>query len=457
MLDHPLALVLADAADHAGGLFAGGSDTHPDGSVSLTLDTQSFLIVVAASALASGLAVLVGRRLAVPVVVLELLLGIVVGPDVLDIVQPDDFILFFGNLGLGMLFFFAGYEIDFARIRGAPLKLACLGWAISLVLAYSIGGLLALAGVVVSLLFTGSALVTTALGTLIPIMGDAGVLRERFGTFALAAGAVGEFGPIMLVTLLLSSTRPASTAAILVVFVLLAVATALIGVRFVHRGWDVVERNLEGSGQLAVRVWVLVTFALVALAATLGLDLLLGGFAAGIATRVALGEREVHWFESKLTAVGYGFFIPFFFVTSGVKFDLVALGNLSALAKLPLFLVLFLIVRGVPVLLLYRSVLDVRDRLALALFAATELPLVVALTTLALEDGHMRSSTAAALVGAAIISTACFPLLGLRLRDRPTYRVGGGWWTRRGSSSRSAAKAGPSASASEAKTGSSAA
>jgi Kef-type K+ transport system membrane component KefB len=195
----------------------------------------------------------------------------------------------------------------------------------------------------------------------------------------------------------------------------------------------------------------------VALAASLGLDLLLGGFAAGIATRVALGEREVHWFESKLTAVGYGFFIPFFFITSGVKFDLVALGNLSALAKLPLFLVLFLIVRGVPVLLLYRSVLNVRDRLALALFAATELPLVVAITTLALEDGHMRSSTAAALVGAAIVSTACFPLLGLRLRDRPTYRVGGGWWGRFGSSSRSARKAGPSASTSEAKTGSSAA
>jgi Kef-type K+ transport system membrane component KefB len=456
MLAAPALARLASAAADPGGLFSGSQDTRPDGSVTVTIDTRSFLVVVLVSALASLLAVLIKPRLALPVVVLELLLGIVVGPDVLGLVDPDDFITFFANLGLGMLFFFAGYEIDFARIRGAPVKLAALGWLLSLALAYSLGGLLALAGVVVSLVFTGSALVTTAMGTLIPIMGDAGVLRTRFGAFALAAGAVGEFGPIMLVTLLLSTTRPLSTSVILILFVLLAVATALIGVRWVHRGWGAVERTLEASGQLAVRIWVLVTFALVALAASLGLDLLLGGFAAGIATRVALGEREVAWFESKLTAVGYGFFIPFFFIVSGVKFDLVALGQLSALAKLPLFVVLFLVVRGVPALVLYRSVLARRERIALALLSATELPLVVAITTIALEDGHMRSSTAAALVGAAIISTACFPLLALRLREGSGYRPGG-WWGRLGSRSRSEPKAGASASKSAEKTGPSAA
>lgn len=456
MLAAPALASLPLTAANGGGLFSGAQDTRPDDSVTLAVDTRSFLVVVAVSALASLLAILVGRRVAVPVVVVELLLGIAVGPDVLGLVDPDDFISFFANLGLGMLFFFAGYEIDFARIRGAPVKLAAIGWVMSLALAYSLGGLLALAGVVVSLVFTGSALVTTALGTLIPIMGDAGVLRTRFGAFALAAGAVGEFGPIMLVTLALSTTRPVSTSVILILFVVLAVATALIGVRWVHHGWQAVERVPEASGQLAVRIWVLVTFALVALAASLGLDLLLGGFAAGIATRVALGEREVPWFESKLTAVGYGFFIPFFFVVSGVKFDLVALGELGALAKLPLFLALFLVVRGLPALVLYRSVLDARERLALALLSATELPLVVAITTLALEGGHMRSSTAAALVGAAIVSTACFPLLALRVRERSGYGAGG-WWGRLGSSSRSAPKAGASASKSAEKTGSSAA
>jgi Kef-type K+ transport system membrane component KefB len=444
-----VALPLASLAVDGGGLFSGGDDSGLGDGASLTIDSESFLVIVAASALAALLAVLIGRRVALPVVVIELLLGILVGPHLLGLVNPDDFIAFFANLGLGMLFFFAGYEIDFARIRGSPVRLAAIGWALSLALAYGIGGVLALTGVVVSLVFTGSALVTTALGTLIPIMGDAGVLRERFGAFTLAAGAVGEFGPILLVTLLLSSSEPATTSLILLLFVVMAVATALIGVRWVHRGWGVIERTFETSGQLAVRIWVLVTFALVALAASLGLDLLLGGFAAGIATRVALGEREVHWFESKLTAVGYGFFIPFFFVVSGVKFDLAALGELSALAKLPLFLALFLVVRGLPALLLYRKVLERRDRLALALFSATELPLVVAITTLALDEGHMRSSTAAALVGAAILSTACFPLLALRVR-RPGY-------PEEPSSSRRLRKAGVSASKSSAKTGSSAA
>jgi Kef-type K+ transport system membrane component KefB len=188
-------------------------------------------------------------------------------------------------------------------------------------------------------------------------------------------------------------------------------------IRSVGRGFEVLERTLESSGQLAVRLSVVMVFALVALAAELGLDLLLGGFVAGIITRAALTGREVERFESKLVAVGYGFFIPFFFVVSGLQFDLDALvANPSTLLEVPLFLALMLIVRGGPALLLYRRVLGVRDRAALALLSATQLPLVVAITTLAVEGGHMRSATAASLVGAAILSTLLFPLAGLRLR-----------------------------------------
>ena len=142
-------------------------------------------------------------------------------------------------------------------------------------------------------------------------------------------------------------------------------------------------------------------FALGALANSLGLDLLLGGFVAGVIARIALKGREVHVFESKLTAVGYGFFIPFFFVVSGINFDLDALFDTPLrLLELPMFLGLFLIVRGVPALVLYRNVLDRSERIPLAVFSATELPLVVAITTIAVEEGHMRSGTAAALVGA---------------------------------------------------------
>lgn len=386
-------------------------------AVTAPIDEVSLLVIVGVAALAGVATMLLAPRLTIPVVVLELLLGIIVGPEVAGIAEVDPTTDFLGNLGLGMLFFFAGYEIDFNRIRGQPLNLAAIGWALSLVLAYGIGGALAAAGVVLSYLYTGSAMATTAIGTLIPILRDAGELRTRFGSYLLAAGAIGEFGPILLVTLILSTTNPLHEAAILVLFVALAVITGVLAVRSAWKGWPLVERAFETSSQLAVRLAVVLVFGLVALAAELGLDLLLGGFVAGMITRVALRGREVSVFDSKLTAVGYGLLIPFFFVTSGMNFDLDALtSSASGMLKLPLFLALFLLVRGTPALLLYRGTLAARERLALAFFSATELPLVVAITTVATETGHMESSTAAGLVGAAIISALIYPLIALRLR-----------------------------------------
>jgi Kef-type K+ transport system membrane component KefB len=381
------------------------------------VDTTSFFVIVTFAALAGLIVTVLSPRIAIPVVVVELVLGIVIGPQVLDIARVDQFTDFFGNLGLGMLFFFAGYEIDFDRIKGRSLRLAAIGWALSLVLAYGLGGVLAAAGVVLSYLYTGSALATTAIGTLIPILHDAGELRTRFGTYLLGAGAVGEFGPILLITLVLAGGEPVEEAAILVAFVALSVIMCLIAMRSMFRGWAALERTFETSSQLAIRLAVVLVFGLVALAVALGLDLLLGGFVAGLITRMALHDREVQVFESKITAVGYGFLIPFFFMTSGMRFNLDALASsASGLLKLPLFLALFLVVRGAPALLLYRRELDARDRVALAFYSATQLPLVVAITTIAQQTGHMRSSTAAALVGAAILSTLAFPLLALRLR-----------------------------------------
>jgi Kef-type K+ transport system membrane component KefB len=383
----------------------------------IDVDTGSFLLMVLAFTVAAVTVAVLPRRIAPPVVVVELLLGILIGPQVLDIARVDDFIQFFSNLGLGMLFYFAGYEIDFDRIRGRPVLLGAWGWALSLALAYSLGGLLAAAGVVLSLLYTGSAMSTTAMGTLIPVLRDSGELRTRFGSYMLAAGAVGEFGPILLLTLILSTNQPVHEALILVVFIATAVVLALSSVRLAWRGWPLLERTLEASSQVAVRLAVLLVFGLVALATELGLDLLLGGFAAGMITRAAVRGREVEALESKLTAVGFGFLVPFFFVTSGMNFDLDALTSSAAtVLKLPMFLVLFLVVRGLPALLLYRAVLDARERLALALFSATQLPLVVAITTIATHTGHMHSGTAAALVGAAMLSTLIFPFMGLALR-----------------------------------------
>ena len=383
------------------------------------VDTGSFLAIVATAAVAGLLvAVAGGRGLFLPVVVVELMLGVVVGPQVLDLAHVNAFTEFFSDLGLGMLFFFAGYEIDMVRIRGAPLRLGILGWAMSLAIAYALGGALAAAGVVVSLVYVGSALATTAIGTLLPILSDTGELRSTFGTYLLAAGAVGEFGPILLLTLVLSTQSPLHNALILVAFVLLAVVVAVVAVRSSGQTLALFERTIETSSQLAVRWIVVLVFALALLANKLGLDLLLGGFAAGLITRQVLQRSEIEAFDSKLNAVAFGFFVPFFFVVSGMRLDVDALfASPSGVGKLVLFFVLFLVVRGMPALLLYRGVLPLReDRWALAFFSATQLPLVVAITTLAVEEGHMRSSTAAALVGAGALSTLAGPLHGLRMR-----------------------------------------
>ena len=257
--------------------------------------------------------------------VLELLLGIVIGPHVLGL-HPGQAITFFSDLGLGLLFFFAGYEIDVRRILGGPLRLGVLGWVMSLALAYGIGGALAATGVVLSLLYTGSALATTAIGMLIPILSDTGDLDTGFGTYLLGAGAAGEFGPILLVTLVLSAQstlhnaphparlrRPRDRGR---------------GVRGAFRQphhaavrqapWRAARSSpCAGSWCSCSRSHCWPT--------ELGLDLLLGGFAAGLITRQMLVDSELPGFDSKLTAVAFGVFVPFFFIASGMKLDVSAL------------------------------------------------------------------------------------------------------------------------------------
>jgi Kef-type K+ transport system membrane component KefB len=388
-------------------------------------DPKSFLIIVATSAVAATVAAVAGgRNLFIPVVMVELLFGVLIGPHVLDVAQVTPFTRFFADLGLGMLFFFAGYEIDLARIRGRPLRLAVLGWVLSLAIAYAIGGILAAFGVILSLVYVGSALSTTAIGTLLPVLSDTGELQTEFGTHLLAAGAAGEFGPILLLTLFLSAQSTLHNAVILVAFVAIAVVVAVVGIRSSSRTLPLFERTIEKSSQVAVRWIVVLAFALTLLASHLGLDLLLGGFAAGLITRQVLKKSEVPAFDSKMTAVAFGVFIPFFFVVSGMRLDVNALfSSGSGVLKLILFFVLFLVVRGTPAMLLYRGVLPVReDRMALALFSATQLPLVVAITTVAVEAGQMRASTAAALVGAGALSTLAGPLHGLRLRRKAALK-----------------------------------
>jgi Kef-type K+ transport system membrane component KefB len=383
-------------------------------------NTQSFLLVLGSAALAPIVAGLIGLRftsVVVPIVVIELLFGVLIGPQGLALAHTDDVLDSFAQLGLGFLFFFAGYEIRVDQIKGEPLKLASIGWGLSLALAYSFAGLLQVTGVVVSDLLVGSALVTTAIGTLIPIMRDENRLEGPFGRQLLAVGAVGEFGPVLIVTLLLGATSNAAEQSVLLVaFVLIAVVMGLAATGTATRWIDFVTARMDNSGQLPVRLAVLLVFALVVVAGDLGMDVILGAFAAGMIMALVIGDRDAEVFDSKMEAVGFGFLIPFFFILSGMNLDIDALfASASGLIKLPIFFFLMLLVRGLPAMLFYRKVLPPGQLKPLALLSSTQLPIVVAITSIGLENGNMRPSTAAALVCAAVLTVLIFPTIALRM------------------------------------------
>jgi Kef-type K+ transport system membrane component KefB len=384
------------------------------------VDLQA-LVIIGAVAVLAPIVVDLPARLRLPIVVAELGLGILIGPDVLGIVEPDATIDFFSDLGLAFLFLLAGLEIELSRIRGRPLKLATLGWVISLGLGFAFAGILQAAGYVISDLYVGVALATTALGTLMPILRDAGELETPFGTHVMAAGALGEFGPILAIALLLSTgASRAVTAMLLVAFMVLTLVAAFLTLR-VHppRIMRLLGGTMHSSAQLPLRLSLLLLLALVYLASEFGLDLLLGAFAAGMILGLVTRSEDAEPLRVKLEGLGFGFFIPIFFIVSGIEFDLEALlDSPEALLRLPLFLVLFLVVRGLPAILLYRRDLSLADRIPLALLSATALPLVVAITGIAVEAGKMRPENAAALVGAGMVSVFVYPLVALTLRRR---------------------------------------
>jgi Kef-type K+ transport system membrane component KefB len=373
------------------------------------------LLLIAAGAVLAPVLAEQSRGMRIPSVVIELVIGILMGPYVLNIAHPNGVVTALSDMGLTFLMFMAGFELNLRRLKGRPLNLAATGWLISLALALGFAFALVSTGLALDTLIVGLALTTTALGTLLPVVSDAGVLHTRFGAYLLGIGTAGEFGPIVAVSILFSKKDPVLISLLLVAFVAAAATTALLAAR-THppRFVALLRRHLNSSGQLPVRVAVLLVLLLVYLALKLGLDVLLGAFAAGIVVRqLSLGE-DSKVVESKLQAIGFGFLIPIFFIVSGIHFDLHLLKTANALLRILLFLVLFLVVRGTPVYLLYRKALHRAERLPMVLFSATGLPLIVVITSIGTAEGRMRPVNAAALVGAGILSVLFFPALGLR-------------------------------------------
>ena len=385
------------------------------------MDIAAIVLVPLLAVLAPIVAALIGRVAKVPLVVFEILLGLIFGPSLLGWIPESGFADALAQFGLALLFFMAGNEIDFTAIKGRPLARASLGWLISLVLGLVVGIVLAPsfeAGV-----FIGIALTSTALGTIMPMLRDAGELNTPFGRAATAVGAVGEFGPLIAISLFLSGRDPGIAAVVLIGFAVIAG----LGIWLASRGpykWlhSIVTATLHTSGQFAVRLVLLVVAALVCLSIALGLDMLLGAFAAGILYRLLLSgatKPDLEFIESKLEAVAFGFLVPVFFIYTGVTFDLNSLlTEPNALLLLPIFLVLLLLVRGLPGMLASPVGASGNDRVALGLFSATGLPIIVAVTGIGLDEGTLQSGTAAALVGAGMLSVLLFPLIALTRRRK---------------------------------------
>ncbi len=372
------------------------------------------------------LAALVGRFAPVPLVVFEVLLGLVIGPAVLGWAPADGFVSELAEVGLAMLFFLAGNEIDFPAINGRPLRRAVAGWLVAVVLMIGFG--LLIAADVAGAVYVGVALTSTALGALVPLLRDAGEMGTPFGTAVVAAGAVGEFGPLIAISVFLSERKPGVATVVLLAFVALTAVAIVLAARGTHTGVHrLITATLHTSGQWAVRLVVLVLAALAGLSLLLGLDMLLGAFAAGVIMRLVLRNatpEDAHLIKAKVEGLGFGFLVPVFFVHTGMTFDLDALlSDGRALALLPVFVVAMLLIRGGSGVFGAPVGAARTDRLGLMLLTATGLPIIIAVTGIGVERGELTGSLAASMVGAGMVTVLLFPLLGLLARRR-TVRAG---------------------------------
>jgi Kef-type K+ transport system membrane component KefB len=310
----------------------------------------------------------------------------------------------------------AGYELDPALLRERAGRIAGASWLVSLVAAVALLGGLYAAGVVHSPVVASIALTTTALGTLLPILRDNDMLSGRFGGYVFAAGAVGELAPILAMALFLGTKGSLVEAMALVVFLMIAYVVALLPSHFRDtRIGDIILRREHSTSQTTLRLSIALLFLLLLAASDLGFDNVLGAFVAGMVLR-RWSPGRIDLLEAKLDAVGYGFFIPIFFVYSGMTLDIDAI--IANPAPMLIFFVVMFVVRGLPALSWYRNELPKIERVQLVFITATALPLLVALTAVGVADGTMTTAAQAGVIGAGVLSVLVFPLVAVGLQQR---------------------------------------
>ncbi|QAY69294.1 cation:proton antiporter [Xylanimonas protaetiae] len=396
----------------------------------------TLVVMVAATVLAPILYTVLSRFVRVPVAVLEMFLGILIGPSVLGlaVVTPGGLVDWLRVMGVVALFFLAGQETNFKKLMGRPLRTATTSWLLCLVIA--VGAMFALASVVdfggstsafVTAVFIGGAVVSTAIGTIYPMMNDAQEITTKVGQATIAAGVIGQFAPLVAVALIVGDVSGDhsplwATLMHLAFCAIIAVLLWLLrgGLPFVFR--RIQSMTMDASGQFGIRLQVLVVGAVVLLAVAMGVDRLIGAFAAGIlvqAMNKKTSPAEQHILFRKAKALGYGFLIPLFFVWAGVTFDLAGLvASPQALWFLPVFVILKFLARGVPGSLTLPKGSTLQERTATSLLVGTGLAVVVVMGHLGLEAGAFSTPYAAAMVGGAKVTALVFPTIGLMLANR---------------------------------------
>jgi len=385
------------------------------------------LLVVAAVAVLAPLTVGFAPRLRVPAVVLEIIGGIIIGPSGFGWVHVDLPVQILALFGLAFLLFLAGLEIDVHQLRGRLLRFAVLGYLVTLVLGYGAGATFTASGWVSQPLLIAITLSATSLGLVVPVLKDAGQVRSKVGQTALAAASIADFAAIVLLSLFFSASggSTGSKVVILGVFAGLVAVTGLAvsGAARSMRLGQVLVRLQDTTAEIRVRFAVLLLVAFTVLAEKFGLESILGAFLAGAIVGLVDRDSSSHPnFRIKLDAIGYGFLIPVFFVASGVRLNLTGLlHSPSALARVPVFLLALLVVRGLPAFIGLRTN-GTKPTLALGLLQATSLPFIVTATQIGVALGKLSSVTAAALVCAGLLSVLIFPLIALVLlrRGEPT-------------------------------------
>ncbi|MEV0792968.1 cation:proton antiporter [Kribbella sp. NPDC050459] len=382
------------------------------------------LFAVVLIALLAPLLLGLAPRLRVPAVVLEIVAGIVLGPHGLGLIDVDLPLQIVSLLGLGFLLFLAGLEIDVHRLRGQVLRLAVLGYLVTLLLGGLAGFGFSAVGWVNSALLLAVTLSATSLGLVVPVLKDAGKAEGSVGQFTIAAASVADFAAVLVLSLVFSTEGGSAGERLVMValFALLVVVTGLVVATAgrSQRLGGVLLRLQDTTAEIRVRAAVVLLVTFVALAEQFGLETILGAFLAGAVVGLVDRDAASHpRFRIKLEALGYGFLIPVFFVTSGLRLDLRGLlEDPAALVRVPLFLLALLVVRGAPAYLAVRT-LGPRATAAAALLQATSLPFIVTATQIGVATGLMSPVTAAALVCAGLLSVLVFPAVALVLLRQP--------------------------------------